>query len=117
MIDIVINIDWFTAHFEDRNKVVRIVKELFTHSTSMKTLLKKHGKIVLTILLNKYDQQCHLYQNKALNKKEHDSSFHKSTKTTNGNEIGEHGRDEFLAIIIGQLIRLYAKSRNMCSCF
>ena len=56
MIDIVINIDWFTAHFEDRNKVVRIVKELFTHSTSMKTLLKKHGKIVLTILLNKYDQ-------------------------------------------------------------
>lgn len=56
MIDIVINIDWFTAHFEDRNKVVRIVKELFAHSTSMKTLLKKHGKIILTILLNKYDQ-------------------------------------------------------------
>lgn len=56
MIDIVINIDWFTAHFEDRNKVVRIVKELFSHSTTMKSLLKKHGKMVLSILLNKYDQ-------------------------------------------------------------
>ena len=26
MIDIVINIDWFTAHFEDRNKVLTIVQ-------------------------------------------------------------------------------------------
>ena len=38
LVDIIINIDLFTAHFEDRNKVLRIIKELFNHCTSMKKL-------------------------------------------------------------------------------
>jgi hypothetical protein len=36
MVDIIINIDLFTSHFEDRNKVLRIIKELYNHCTSMK---------------------------------------------------------------------------------
>jgi len=66
LVDIVINIDLFTAHFEDRRKVLRIIKELFNHCTSMKKLLLKHGKIILPALLYKYDKKCHLYLNKAL---------------------------------------------------
>jgi len=65
LVDIIINIDLFTAHFEDRSKVVRIVKELFNHCTSMKKLLLKHGKTILPALMFKYDKKCHLYQNKA----------------------------------------------------
>jgi len=56
LVDIVINIDLFTAHFEDRNKVLRIVKELFNHCTTMKKLLLKHGKLILPALLRKYDK-------------------------------------------------------------
>jgi hypothetical protein len=65
LIDLVIHIDLFTAHFEDRSKVLRIIKELYNHCTTMKKLLLKHGKMVLPILLTKYDKQCHLYVNKA----------------------------------------------------
>ena len=61
LVDILINIDWFTAHFEDRNKVLRIIKELFNHCTSMKKLLLKHGDLILSVLMSKYDKQCHLY--------------------------------------------------------
>ena len=56
LVDIVINIDLFTAQFEDRNKVLRIVKELFNHCTTMKKLLLKHGKLILPALLRKYDK-------------------------------------------------------------
>ena len=66
LVDIVINIELFTAHFEDRRKVMRIIKELFNHCTSMKKLLLKHKSIILPALLYKYDKQCHLYLNKAL---------------------------------------------------
>jgi len=38
LVDIIINIDLFTSHFEDRNKVLRIIKELFNHCTTMKRL-------------------------------------------------------------------------------
>lgn len=38
LVDIIINIDLFTSHFEDRNKVLRIIKELFNHCTTMKKL-------------------------------------------------------------------------------
>lgn len=31
----------------------------------MKLLMKKHSKIILTILLSKYDKICHLHANKA----------------------------------------------------
>jgi len=39
IIDILINIDWFTAHFDDKKKVLRILKELFNHCPSFKRLL------------------------------------------------------------------------------
>jgi hypothetical protein len=39
LVDIIVNIDLFTAHFEDRNKMLRIIKELFNHCTTMKRLL------------------------------------------------------------------------------
>lgn len=31
LVDLMINIDWFTANAEHRNKVLRIMKELFNH--------------------------------------------------------------------------------------
>ena len=64
MVDIIVNIDLFTASFEDRNMVLRIIKELYNHCTTMKKLLLKHGKLILAILMREYDKQCHLYQNK-----------------------------------------------------
>jgi len=68
LVDMILNIDFFTAHFEDRNKILRIVKELFNHCTTMKKLLLKHGKLILNVLMLKYDQQCHLHVNVALDK-------------------------------------------------
>ena len=56
MVDIIINIDIFTSNFEHRNKVLRIIKELFDHCNSMKKLLLKHGKIILGVLMKKYDK-------------------------------------------------------------
>jgi len=61
IIDIIINIDWFTAHFDDRKKVLRIMKELFNQCSSFKKLLLKHNFLVMTVLLSKYDKPCHLY--------------------------------------------------------
>ena len=63
LVDIILNIDLFTSSFEDRNKVLRIIKELFNHCTTMKKLLLKHGKRILEKLIDKYDKQCHLYVN------------------------------------------------------
>ena len=65
MVDIILNIDLFTAHFEDRNKVLTIIKELFNHCTTMKRLLQKHNKLILLNLMDKYDRRCHLYINKS----------------------------------------------------
>jgi hypothetical protein len=56
IVDIIINIDLFTSHFEDRNKVLRIIKELYNHCTSMKKLMSKHGELILKVLLRKYDK-------------------------------------------------------------
>lgn len=56
IVDIVVNIDLFTATFEDRNMVLRIIKELYNHCTTMKKLLLKHGKLILAILMRKYDK-------------------------------------------------------------
>jgi hypothetical protein len=67
IIDIIVNIDLFTAHFEDRSKVLTIIKEMFNHCTTMKRLLQKHNKLVLTNLMEKYDKKCHLYVNAAAN--------------------------------------------------
>ena len=56
IVDIIINIDLFTSHFEDRNKVLRIIKELYNHCTSMKKLMSKHSELILKVLLRKYDK-------------------------------------------------------------
>jgi len=113
LVDILINIDWFTAHFEDRNKVLRVVKELFNHCTTMKKLLLKHGDLILSVLMSKYDKQCHLYQNKAYSR----SQGPKSELTHSNRSFDAlENRDEFLAVIIGQLIRLYAKSKSLSQC-
>lgn len=79
IVDILINIDWFTAHFEDRNKILRIFKELFNHCTTMKRLLLKHGDLILSVLMSKYDKQCHLYQNKAYQLKQNKGQRSQST--------------------------------------
>ena len=89
LIDIMLNIDLFTAHFEDRNKVLCIIKELFNHCTNMKRLLQKNSKLILTNLMDKYDKKCHLYVNAV--------SKEKSSKDVS---IAEN-RDEFLAVNIG----------------
>lgn len=39
IVDIILNVDWFTAHFDDRKKVLRILKDLFNHCNSFKKLL------------------------------------------------------------------------------
>ena len=65
IIDIILNIDWFTAHFDDRKKVLTILKDLFNHCTCFKKLLLKHQELILSVLLSKYDKQCHLYINRA----------------------------------------------------
>ena len=118
LVDIVINIDLFTAHFEDRNKVLRIVKELFNHCTTMKKLLLKHGKLILPALLRKYDKQCHLYINKARS----DGGGSGRNSKRDAPAVVENSniavnRDEYLAVIVGQLIRLYAKSKSMSQTF
>jgi hypothetical protein len=102
LVDIIINIDLFTSHFEDRNKVLRIIKELFNHCTTMKRLFKKHSKLILTILMRKYDKKCHLYQN-ALSTAGKEVSKAASAKGDNRdtNASISENRDEFLAIIVG----------------
>ena len=63
IIDIILNIDLFTVQFEDRNKVLTIIKNLFNHCTNMKRLLLNHHTLILTNLMEKYDKKCHLYYN------------------------------------------------------
>lgn len=118
LVDILINIDWFTAHFEDRNKILRILKELFNHCTTMKKLLLKHGHLILSVLMSKYDKQCHLYQNKAQGIQQNKNRSQASTATQQrpAFDVDLENRDEFLAVIIGQLIRLYAKSKSLSQC-
>lgn len=88
LVDIIINIDWFTARFDDKKKVLRILKNLFNNCTSFKKLLLKHHSLILTVLLSKYDRQC-------------DWAY----------EI--ENRDEYLSGYIGQLLRLYSKSKTL----
>lgn len=103
LLDVIINIDLFTAHFGDRNKVVRIIKELFNHCTNMKKLLLKHGKLILNILMLKYEKKCHLYQNKALN-----CTLVSGGKLCRGDRTlsfdmnsRPDSKDEFLAVYVG----------------
>ena len=91
MLDTFVNIDNVFCVFDDRKKVLRILKELFNHCTSFKKLLMKHHYLILTVLLSKYDKQCHLYINKAYMNKQG------RLDTDNGLE----NRDEYLASVIG----------------
>lgn len=63
IVDIILNIDLFTVQFEDRNKVLIVIKYLFNYCTNMKRLLLNHHKLILTNLMEKYDKKCHLYEN------------------------------------------------------
>ena len=56
LVDIIANIDCFVTTHDDRDKIIRIVKELFNHCTSMKSLLKAHHKLILNNLVQKYDK-------------------------------------------------------------
>ena len=124
LVDLIVNIDWFTAHFEDRSKVLRIIKDLFNRCEHMKKLLQKHNTLIMKTLMNKYDKQCHLFVNPASkDAKIRSDEFHDKLSTHHGShaDLGKpcdpNGRDEFLAVIIGQLIRLYAKSKSLSKSF
>lgn len=56
LVDVILNIDFFTTTHEDREKILRIVKEMFNHCTTMKKLLLKHHKLILNVLIQKYDK-------------------------------------------------------------
>lgn len=92
LVDIIINIDWFTVRFDDKKKVLRILKNLFNNCTSFKKLLLKHHTFIMTVLLSKYDKQCDWAQTC-------------------------ENRDEFLSGYIGQLLRLYSKSKTLSQCY
>ena len=94
LVDIIVNIDLFTASFEDKNKVLTIMKELYNHCNSMKRLLMKHDRLVLCNLMDKYDKKC-VQQCKAVP------------------DAQVENRDEFLAVVIGQLLRLFCKSKSL----
>lgn len=70
VIDIILNIESFTANFEDRNKILLIIKELYNRCNNMKKLLMKHHALILKNLLEKYDKKCILYNYKPPNKKD-----------------------------------------------
>lgn len=81
----------------------------------MKKLLLKHGKVILGVLMKKYDKQCHLKEEKICDTPK-SNQHSKQTQSAEGVSIIEE-RDEFLAGIIGQLIRLYSKSKSLSQCF
>lgn len=56
IVDITLNIDWFTADFDDRKKVLQILKSMFNHCNSYKKLLLQHNELILSVLLSKYDK-------------------------------------------------------------
>lgn len=93
IVDIIINIDLFTAHFEHRNKILTIVKELFNHCNSMKKLLLAHHKVILTNLMEKYDKKCMLYESIQSKSSVPAADQRRSSQLEN--------RDEFLAVNIG----------------
>jgi hypothetical protein len=105
IIDIILNINLFTVQFEDRNKILLVIKALYNNCNNMKRLLLNHHKLILTNLMDKYDKKCHLYYNQPDN------------KSTDVNSSIHENRDEFLAVNIGQLIRLYTKSKTLSKAF
>ena len=56
IVDITLNIDWFTADFDDRKKILQILKAMFNHCNSYKKLLLQHNQLILSVLLSKYDK-------------------------------------------------------------
>ena len=42
IVDITIHIDWFTVRFDDRKKVLHIVKSIFNNCSAYKKLLMQH---------------------------------------------------------------------------
>lgn len=65
LLDIILNVDWFTVHFDDRKKIVTIIIALFYNSKTFKQLMYERRALILSVLLNKYDKKCHMYFNSA----------------------------------------------------
>ena len=92
LLDIILNIDLFTSRLDDKKKVLRILKTLFNNCTPFKKLLLRHHHLIISVLLSKYDKQCHRVKH-------------------------NENQDEFQCTYIGQLLRLYSKSKTLSRCF
>jgi hypothetical protein len=51
LVDMVVNIDMFTASFDDMHKITAVIKEIFQKSKPMRKLFHKHGEFILTVLI------------------------------------------------------------------
>jgi hypothetical protein len=51
LVDMVVNIDMFTASFDDMHKITAVIKEIFQKSKPMRKLFNKHGEFILTVLI------------------------------------------------------------------
>lgn len=107
--------------------MLRIIKELFNHCTTMKRLLQKHHKLILGNLINKLSATCNIYVNKA-NQSRLDDSHSRHSINDSGSQkfdqinrssslIDGDSRHEPMAKVVGQLLRLYAKSKSLSACF
>lgn len=55
IVDIIVNIDMFTAKYEDSSKMTKIMVQMFKNSREMRKLLHMHGELILTVLVKKYE--------------------------------------------------------------
>ena len=93
----VVNIDMFTASFDDTHKITAVIKEMFQNSKPMRKLFHKHGELILTVLIEKYENLRKL-KNKS---KENAEKLELDNQSVN----------------IGEIIRLYAELGSMSSWF
>ena len=97
LVDMVVNIDMFTASFDDTHKITAVIKEMFQNSKPMRKLFHKHGELILTVLIEKYENLRKL-KNKS---KENAEKLELDNQSVN----------------IGDIIRLYAELGSMSSWF
>ena len=93
----VVNIDMFTASFDDIHKITSILKVMFQNSKPMRKLFHKHGELILTVLIEKYENLRKL----------------KNSKKENAERLELDNQ----SVNIGEIIRLYAELGSMSSWF
>jgi hypothetical protein len=93
----VVNIEMFTASFEDIQKISSVLKVLFQKSKPMRKLFHKHGELILTVLIEKYE------------------NLRKSKNSLKEN--AERLELDNQSVNIGEIIRLYAELGSMSSWF